>query len=76
MLECDAIVVSPNFRARAEFLAPLGLQPRPFQTGGEVLGTLIPTEPTGATVVPGVWVAGNLSDAMAQIVSSARASAR
>lgn len=56
---------------RAEFLAPLGLEPEPFTMGGEVLGTLIPAEPTGATAVPGVWVAGNLSDAMAQVVSSA-----
>ncbi len=39
--------------------------------GGDVLGTLIPSEPTGATAVPGVWVAGNVSDAMAQVVSSA-----
>ncbi len=71
VLACDAIVVSPVFRARAEFLAPLGLEPKPFEMGDDVLGTLIPSEPTGATAVPGVWVAGNLSDAMAQVVSSA-----
>ncbi len=71
MLECDAIVVSPGFRARAEFLAPLGLEPKPFDMGDEALGTLIPVEPTGATAVPGVWVAGNLSDAIAQVVTSA-----
>ncbi|MEJ7742573.1 MAG: hypothetical protein WKF73_08560 [Nocardioidaceae bacterium] len=33
VLECDAIVVSPSFRARAEFLAPLGLEPEPFDNG-------------------------------------------
>lgn len=71
VLECDAIVVSPRFQARAGFLAPLGLEPQPFDMGDEVLGTLIPAEPTGATAVPGVWVAGNLSDPMAQVISSA-----
>jgi len=75
-LECDAVVVSPSFRARAEFLAPLGLEPEPFQMGGEVLGTLIPAEPTGATAVQGVWVAGNATDAMAQVVASAAAGLR
>jgi len=68
---CDAVVVSPGFQAGAEFLAPLGLEPEPFEVGGEVLGTLVPSEPTGATAVSGVWVAGNVSDAMAQVVSSA-----
>lgn len=71
VLECDAVVVSPRFRARAEFLAPLGLEPEPFEVGGEVLGTLLTCDPTGATAVPGVWVAGNVRDAMAQVVSSA-----
>ncbi len=44
--------------------------------GGEVLGTLVPSEPTGATAVSGVWVAGNVGDAMAQVVSSAAAGLR
>lgn len=40
-LACDAVVVSPGFRPRAEFLAPLGLEPESFEVGGTVLGTLI-----------------------------------
>ena len=71
VLACDAVVVSPRFRARADFLAPVGLRPEPFEFGGEVFGELVPAEPNGATTVPGVWVAGNVSDAMAQVVSSA-----
>jgi len=38
-LACDAVVVSSGFQPRAEFLAPLGLEPEPFEVGGTVLGT-------------------------------------
>ena len=76
VLECDAIVVAPGFRARSEFLAPLGLEPEPVEMGGEVLGTRIASGPTGATAVSGVWVAGNVGDPMAQVVSSAAAGLR
>jgi len=73
VLDCDAVVVSPRFRARADFLVPLGLAPEPFAALGETLGSVIPADPMGATTVPGVWVAGNVGDAMAQVVSSAAA---
>jgi SAM-dependent methyltransferase len=71
VLERDAVVVTPGFRARADFLAPLGLVPRSVEVGGEVLGTAVPCEPTGATTVPGLWVAGNVRDPMAQVIGSA-----
>ena len=76
VLECDAVVVSPGFRPRADFLASLGLEPEPFEMGGDVLGYVIPSEPTGATTVPGVWVAGNVNDSSAQVISSAAAGLR
>ncbi len=76
VLACDAVVVSPVFRARAEFLAPLGLEPEPMEHSGHVLGTVVPAEPTGATAVPGVWVAGNVGDAMAQVIASAASGLR
>lgn len=76
VLECEAVVVSPTFHARADFLATLGIKAENFEVNGEVLGTTIPAEPTGATSVPGVWVAGNLSDPMAQVISSAAAGLR
>jgi thioredoxin reductase len=41
-----------------------------------VLGTFVPADPTGATSVPGVWVAGNVSDPMAQVVVAAAAGLR
>ena len=76
VLACDAVVVSAGFRPHAEFLAPLGIRPVPFEMNGEVLGSLVPAEPTGATAEPGVWGAGNVGDAAAQFVTSAAAGLR
>ncbi|MEO5710157.1 MAG: bifunctional NAD(P)/FAD-dependent oxidoreductase/class I SAM-dependent methyltransferase [Nocardioidaceae bacterium] len=76
VLACDAVVVSAGFQARADFLAPLGLRPVPFEMNGETLGTIVPADPMGATAVPGLWVAGNVGDAMAQVVTSASAGLR
>jgi SAM-dependent methyltransferase len=72
-LACQALVVSPRSSARAEFLAPLGLSPEPVLVGDFTLGTAVPADPLGATAVPGVWVAGNVTDLRAQVVSSAAA---
>jgi thioredoxin reductase len=70
------VVVSPRFRANTDFLAPLGLESEGFEMRGEALGTLLRAEPTGATAVPGVWVAGNAGEPMAQVVASAAAGLR
>jgi thioredoxin reductase/SAM-dependent methyltransferase len=70
---CDALVVSPVSHARADFLAPLGLVPEPVRAGEHVVGTAVPADPTGATAVPGVWVAGNVADVRAQVITSAAA---
>jgi len=48
--------------ARAELLEPLGLKPVEVLLGEHPIGTRIEADRTGATVVPGVWVAGNLAD--------------
>jgi thioredoxin reductase len=69
----DALVVAPFMAARAELLAPLGLTPTEVSMGGQVIGTQIDADPTGATSVPGVWVAGNLASIQAQVISSAAA---
>lgn len=67
----DRLAVHTRVEARADFLGPLGLKPVELPMG---LGTYLPVEdPTGRTSVPGVWVAGNASDARAQIASSAAA---
>ena len=76
VLACDAVVVSPRFEACADFLAPLGLTAEPFEAGGVLLGTAVPADPTGATAVPGVWVAGNVADPTAQVIAAAAAGLR
>src|ERR1700733_7330429 len=69
----DALVVAPRMIARAELLAPLGLAPSEVVMGGQVIGTQIEADPSGATSVPGVWVAGNLAAINAQVISAAAA---
>ncbi len=72
-VQLDALVVAPRFAARAELLAPLGLAPVEMLMDAHVLGTRIEADATGATAVPGVWVAGNVTDLPAQVVTSAAA---
>jgi thioredoxin reductase len=72
-LALDAVVVAPRMEARAELLEPLGLKPAEVLIGGHPVGTRIEADRTGATAVPGVWVAGNLTDPQAQVVGAAAA---
>ena len=72
-LPLDAVIVAPFMRARAELLEPLGLKPAEVRIGEHAVGTYIESDPTGATVVPGVWVAGNLANIQAQVITSAAA---
>jgi thioredoxin reductase len=44
--------------------------------GGQVIGSYVPADPTGATEVPGVWVAGNVASLMDQVVGAAAAGVR
>ncbi|MGA5303850.1 NAD(P)/FAD-dependent oxidoreductase [Nucisporomicrobium flavum] len=64
----EALVVAPRFVANAGMLGLLGLSATENDFGSSV-----PAEPSGRTPVPGVWVAGNVADQMAQVVSSAAA---
>ncbi len=66
-----ALVVAPRFTARADLLAPLDLVAEPMEVNGHVFGTRIVAGPMGATDVPGVWVAGNVADLHAKVISSA-----
>jgi thioredoxin reductase/2-polyprenyl-3-methyl-5-hydroxy-6-metoxy-1,4-benzoquinol methylase len=67
----DAVVVAPRFTARSAVLESLGLAPADVELGGQVIGSQIPADATGATAVPGVWVAGNVADARAQVIMAA-----
>ena len=69
----DALIVAPRMTANAELLAPLGLTPTEVRAGGHVMGTQIEADPSGATSVPGVWVAGNLANIAAQVITAAAA---
>jgi thioredoxin reductase len=73
---CRALVVTPFLAARAGFLAELGLTAVGQEMAGHVLGTRIDADPMGATDVPGVWVAGNVTDPMAQVIGAAAAGTR
>jgi thioredoxin reductase len=66
-------VVSPRFVARGGLLASLGLEAAPVEMNGHVVGSAVAADATGATAVPGVWVAGNVTDLRAQVISSAAA---
>ncbi|TQF73231.1 NAD(P)/FAD-dependent oxidoreductase [Rhodococcus spelaei] len=69
----QAVVVAPRFTARSEVLTSLGLEPTEQVMAGEVIGTYVAADPTGATAVPGVWVAGNVADLRAQVIVAAAA---
>ena len=69
----DALIVAPRMTANAELLAPLGLTPTEVRMGEQVMGTQIEADASGATSVSGVWVAGNLANIAAQVITSAAA---
>ncbi|GAA3349022.1 NAD(P)/FAD-dependent oxidoreductase [Amorphoplanes nipponensis] len=64
----EILVVAPRFLANAEPLPSLGLTATDNDFGSSVVA-----EPNGRTAVPGVWVAGNVTDQMAQVISAAAA---
>ncbi|MGH9132294.1 MAG: NAD(P)/FAD-dependent oxidoreductase, partial [Ilumatobacteraceae bacterium] len=60
----DAIAVTPRFRVSAEPFLSLGLRPATHPTG---LGDFVETDTTGATAVPGLYAAGNVTDPSQQV---------
>lgn len=69
----QALAVQTQLEARADFLTDLGLKATTREARGVVIGKAIDSDPTGATEVPGVWVAGNVTDPMSQVITSAAA---
>lgn len=69
----QALVVAPRFTARATLLHTLGLEVTDQEINGHVVGTYVAADAMGATSVPGVWVAGNVADLGAQVVTAAAA---
>ena len=66
--EREVIVVMPRFVARADFLVDLGLTLTDHPKGA---GQYIEADETGLTDVPGVYVAGNVANLMAQVGGAA-----
>ena len=66
----EVLAVAPRFVARSGVLAGLGLTPTPHP-----FGEFIAADETGLTAVPGVWVAGNVTDIRAQVLASAASGA-
>jgi thioredoxin reductase len=65
----DALVVVTRIEVRAGLLSELGVAAVEHPMG---IGTHVETiDPSGRTAVPGVWVAGNVADPMAQVITSA-----
>jgi len=67
-IDADAVAVGPRYRVRAEPLASLGLRPAAHPSG---LGDFVETDATGATAVPGVYAAGNVTDPSQQVAQAA-----
>jgi thioredoxin reductase len=72
VVPCTTLVVAAYMRARTGFLAGLGLSPVEHPFG---VGEHLPADPQGRTDVPGVWVAGNVTDLSAQVGAAAAAGA-
>jgi thioredoxin reductase len=64
----QALAVMPRFVARSEVLAGLGLQPSAHPFGK---GQFLASDASGLTDVPGVWVAGNVTDLTGGLVAAA-----
>ncbi|WP_427018057.1 NAD(P)/FAD-dependent oxidoreductase [Pseudarthrobacter sp. P1] len=65
----DALAVGAPVRSNADVLATLGIAVAAHPSG---FGLTVPNDAaTGATAVPGVWVAGNVGDMKMQVVTAA-----
>ncbi|WP_017610627.1 NAD(P)/FAD-dependent oxidoreductase [Nocardiopsis xinjiangensis] len=69
----EAVVVGTTMTARSTVLESLGAAAEPFETAGEVFGSKVAVDAMGATSVPGVYAAGNVTDPAGQIVAAAAA---
>lgn len=72
LVPVDAVATAPRFVARTAAFADLGLKAVQHPMG---MGEYLETDADGATGVPGVWAAGNVTDLRAQVLSSAAAGA-
>ncbi|WP_108666242.1 NAD(P)/FAD-dependent oxidoreductase [Euzebya rosea] len=76
VVPCDALVAHERMVARSPVLDALGIHAEPIEAFGVDIGEVYPSDATGATSVPGVWLAGNVTDPMAQVITAAAAGVR
>ncbi|MFJ8042495.1 NAD(P)/FAD-dependent oxidoreductase [Kitasatospora sp. NPDC096147] len=77
LVPCRALAVTTGLTARGSaLLDSLGLVPAEQERDGHVFGVHYPADPFGASAVPGVWLAGNVTGLMDQVVAAAAAGVR
>ena len=72
VVACRAVAVATYMRARAGFLAGIGLTPVEHPSG---IAEHLTTDGQGRTEAPGVWAAGNVTDPAAQVGAASAAGA-
>jgi thioredoxin reductase len=73
VVDRQVLVVSAPVRVHSPVLDALGLAREPAVAGGVEVGDRYPSGPGGATSVPGLHLAGNVTDPQAQVVTAAGA---
>lgn len=73
VVPCRAVVVVPRFTVRSSLIDSLGLGTAQEEEKGHAVGSYVPSAPTGGTDVPGIYVAGNVTDLHAQVLAAAAA---
>lgn len=68
LLPSDAVAVGPRFHARADVLEGVGLTSTAHPSGA---GDFLTVDAFGATAVPGIYAAGNLTDPALQVLPAA-----
>lgn len=72
VMDRRALVVAPRFVARVDALTSLGIETELEPMSG---GRFVPADRSGLTKVPGLWVAGNVTDVKAQVLGAAAGAA-
>jgi thioredoxin reductase len=66
-VRCEVTFLGPRVRARSEVLSGIGIETSAHPEG---LFEHVQSEGSGETAVPGIWVAGNVTDITAMVVTA------
>lgn len=69
----DALAAASTVEARVDWTAGLGLTPVDQEVNGTRFGSVLAVDAMGATAVPGVFAAGNVTNAALTVIGSAAA---